>query len=30
MTNEFILQDRLQKIKQIINQHREENFYLRK
>lgn len=28
MTNEFILQDRLQKIKQIINQYREENFYL--
>lgn len=28
MTNEFILQDRLQKIKQIINQYGEENFYL--
>ena len=28
MTNEFILQDRLQKIKQIINQYREENFYI--
>jgi len=28
MTNDFILQDRLQKIKQIINQYREENFYL--
>lgn len=28
LTNEFILQDRLQKIKQIINQYGEENFYL--
>ena len=28
MTNEFILQDRLQKIKQIINQYGEENFYI--
>ena len=28
ITNEFILQDRLQKIKQIINQYGEENFYL--
>lgn len=26
--NEFLLQDRLQKIKQIINQYGEENFYL--
>ena len=26
MTNEFILQDRLQKIRQIINQYRENNF----
>ena len=28
ITNEFILMDRLQKIKQIINQYGEENFYL--
>ena len=28
LTNEFILQDRLQKIKQIINQYGEENFYI--
>ena len=28
MTNEFILQDRLQKIRQIINQYGEENFYI--
>lgn len=28
LTNEFILMDRLQKIKQIINQYGEENFYL--
>lgn len=28
MTNEFILMDRVQKIKQIINQYGEENFYL--
>ena len=28
MTNEFILQDRLQKIKQIIDRFGEENFYL--
>lgn len=28
ITNEFILQDRLQKIKQIINRYGEENFYL--
>nr|DAS85093.1 MAG TPA: hypothetical protein [Caudoviricetes sp.] len=30
MTNEFILQDRLQKIRQIINQYGEDNFYIRK
>ena len=28
ITNEFILMDRVQKIKQIINQYGEENFYL--
>lgn len=28
MTNEFILQDRLQKIRQIINQYGEDNFYI--
>lgn len=28
MTNEFILQDRLQKIKQIITQYGEDNFYI--
>lgn len=28
MTNEFILQDRLQKIRQIINQYGEYNFYI--
>lgn len=28
LTNEFILKDRLQKIKQIINQYGEENFYI--
>lgn len=28
MDNEFILMDRLQKIKQIINKYGEENFYV--
>ena len=28
MTNEFLLQDRIQKIQQIINKYGEENFYL--
>ena len=28
MTNEFILQDRLQKIRQIISQYGEDNFYI--
>ena len=28
MTNEFILQDRLQKIQQIITQYGEDNFYI--
>ena len=28
MTNEFLLQDRLQKIRQIIGKYGEENFYL--
>lgn len=28
MNNEFLLQDRLQKIRQIINQYGEENFYI--
>lgn len=28
MDNEFLLQDRIQKIQQIINQYGEENFYL--
>lgn len=28
MDNEFLLQDRLQKIRQIINKYGEENFYL--
>lgn len=28
MDNEFILQDRIQKIQQIINEYGEENFYI--
>ena len=28
MDNEFLLQDRLQKIRQIINKYGEENFYI--
>ena len=28
LSNEFLLQDRLQKIRQIINKYGEENFYL--
>lgn len=28
MTNEFILQDRIQKIRQVINKYGEDNFYI--